>query len=220
MEERNPMDSQLERTRREWESERYPQLDFFLVWRPTATQNHYMGLWIQEMDKLSGFERTESLNSEIGNGKFHDVLEVQALANARFKSIDDMISWIHRSADKSLLDPVLHTQCCVLGLFCHCLERSIENISVHSKRRMWLLLFNVIRCVVCREARWPWGQEHRLFRFVSDRLTEARDYSLFCLPGETRSLAQTQVADVSSFGQSPRQLRPRPVTECETKNNV
>jgi len=220
MEECNPMNSQLERTRRDWELERYPQLDFFLVWRPTATQDHSMRLWKQEMDKLDGFERTESLKDVVLNGKFHDTIDIRTLANVRFKSIDDMISWIHRSAEKSLLDPVLHTQCCMLGLFCYCLERSIENISVHSKRRMWLLLFNVIRCVVCREARLPWGQEHHLFRFVESRLSEARDYALFCLPGETRSLAQTQVADVSSFGQSPRQLRPRSIAENETKNDA
>ncbi len=160
MEELNPMESALERTRRDWEVERYPQLDFFLVWRPTATQNHYMGLWMQEMEKLDGFERTESLNDIVLHGKFHDVPDIFSLSNSRFKSIDDMISWIYRSADKSLLDPILHTQCCMLGLFCHCVERSIENISAHSKRRMWLLLFNVIRCVVCREARRPWGQKH------------------------------------------------------------
>jgi hypothetical protein len=220
MEELNPMESALERTRRDWEVERYPQLDFFLVWRPTATQNHYMGLWMQEMEKLDGFERTESLNDIVLHGKFHDVPDIFSLSNSRFKSIDDMISWIYRSADKSLLDPILHTQCCMLGLFCHCVERSIENISVHSKRRMWLLLFNVFRCVVCREGRWPWGQEHSLFRFVRDRLSEARDYALFCLPGETRALAQTQVADVSSFANSPRQLRRRTIEERDAKNGV
>jgi len=111
MEERNPMDSQLERTRRDWELERYPQLNFFLVWRPTATQDHYMGLWVREMEKLDGFERTESLNDVVLNGKFHGVIDIRTLANVRFKSIIDMISWIHRSSDKSLLDPVLHTQC-------------------------------------------------------------------------------------------------------------
>ena len=109
------------------------------------------------------------------------------------------MSWL--IASQHVGGSFLHSQCCVLAMFCHCLRSSIPVLPSKRKQLLWTRLVQVLQCMVCKEARFEWGQgTTRLYLgFFLDRVGECLDFSSFVNASNLRDLTLTQVLPMAEF---------------------
>ena len=121
------------------------------------------------------------------------------LRAATFANEASMLSWL--IASQHAVGSFLHSQCCVLAMFCHCLRSSIPVLSSKRKQLLWTRLVQVLQCMVCKEARFEWGQgTTRLYLgFFLDRVGECLDFSSFVNASNLRDLTLTQVLPMAEF---------------------
>ena len=121
------------------------------------------------------------------------------LATARFVNEASMISWLISSYH--VAGDIFHSQCCVLGLFCHSLRQSILMLASRRKRLIWNCLHQLVQCLVCREARFEWGHgtTRQYLGFLIDRVSECLDFSTFVIASHLRDLTLTQVVPMEQF---------------------
>ena len=132
-------------------------------------------------------------------GPFAHVENWGELSNARFINEASMISWL--IASHHVEGSFLHSQCCVLGLFCHNLRQSISLLTSKRKRLLWTRLHHVLQCMICRENRFEWGlgtTRQYLGLFV-DRVSECLDFSTFVIASNLRDLTLTHVVPMELF---------------------
>jgi hypothetical protein len=121
------------------------------------------------------------------------------LATARFLNEASMLSWLISSYHDA--GDFLHSQVCVLGLFCYNLKQSISTLASPRKRLLWTQLHQLVQCVVCREARFEWGHgtTRQYLGLLIDRVSECLDYATFVLARHLRELTLTQVMPMDLF---------------------
>jgi hypothetical protein len=121
------------------------------------------------------------------------------LAAVRFVNEASMLSWLiscyHVAGNR------LHSQCCVLGLFCYSLRQSISLLASKRKQLLWTRLYQVIQCIVCREGRFEWGHgtTRQYLGILIDRVNECLDFSTFIIAAHVRQLTLTQVLPMNIF---------------------
>jgi hypothetical protein len=121
------------------------------------------------------------------------------LATARFINEASMMSWL--IASYHVVGNFLHSQVCVLGFFCHCLQQSIPLLQSKRKQLLWTRLHHVLQCLVCRESRFEWGQgtTRQYLGLFIDRVGECLDFATFVIAPHLRELTLTQVLPMDQF---------------------
>ena len=115
-----------------------------------------------------------------------------------------MLSWLISSYH--VAGNLVHSQCCVLGLFCYSLKQSIPTLASPRKRLLWTRLHQLVQCLVCREARFEWGHgtTRQYLGLFIDRVSECLDYATFIIAPHVRELTLTQVVPMDVFCVSVR----------------
>ena len=110
-----------------------------------------------------------------------------------------MISWL--IASYHVEGNFLHSQCCVLGLFCHNLQQSIPNLASKRKRLLWTRLHHLLQSMICRESRFEWclGTTSQYLGLFIDRVSECLDFATFVISSNLRDLTLTQVLPMELF---------------------
>ena len=202
----NPMDTLHQRSRRDLEMERYPHLVNEIIHRDPAFCQQMCGYWQSSVlsplaERLIPVRLARPVAFDtFGHwGPFSYVENWGGLANARFINEASMLSWL--IASHHVAGNFLHSQCCVLGLFCHCLRQSIPLLQSKRKQLLWTRLHHVLQCLVCREARFEWGlstTRQYLGMFI-DRVGECLDFATFVIAPHLRELTLTQVLPMDQF---------------------
>jgi len=207
----NPMDSLSQWDRRALEVARYPHLASELVRRDPAFCQHMVELWqsvvLQPLsNRLISARLTRPVAFEMFGhwGPWAGAINWGGLATARFRNEASMLSWLISSYH--VAGNFVHSQCCVLGLFCHSLRQSIPMLVSKKKRVLWTRLHKLVQCLVCREARFEWGHgtTRQYLGICIDRVSECLDYSTFVLAAHVRDLTLTQVLPMDVFFVSVR----------------
>jgi len=207
----NPMDPLIQRDRRALELARYPHLAADLVRRDPAFCRHMIDLWqsvvLQPLsNRLIPARLTRPVAFDMFGhwGPWAGAINWGGLATARFRNEASMLSWLISSYH--VAGNFVHSQCCVLGLFCHSLRQSIPMLVSKKKRVLWTRLHKLVQCLVCREARFEWGHgtTRQYLGIVIDRVSECLDYSTFVLAAHVRELTLTQVLPMDVFCVSVR----------------
>jgi len=202
----NPMDPLIQRDRRALELARYPHLAADLVRRDPAFCQHMIDLWqsvvLQPLsNRLIPARLTRPVAFDMFGhwGPWAGAINWGGLATARFRNEASMLSWLISSYH--VAGNFVHSQCCVLGLFCHSLRQSIPMLVSKKKRVLWTRLHKLVQCLVCREARFEWGHgtTRQYLGIVIDRVSECLDYSTFVLAAHVRELTLTQVLPMDLF---------------------
>jgi len=202
----DPMNTLHQRDRRGLEIARYPYLDGEIVRRAPTWCQHMTEYWqTTVVDELA--ERLISPRAHrpvafvtFGHwGPFAHVENWGGLSTARFANEASMLSWL--IASQHVEGNFLHSQCCVLGLFCHSLSQSIPLLSSKRKRLLWTRLHHILQCVICRESRFEWGlgTTRQYLGLFIDRVSECLDFSTFVLSSNLRDLTLTQVVPMELF---------------------
>ena len=202
----NPMDPLSQRDRRALEVERYPQLTGEIVRRDPAFCQHMVDLWqsivlLPLMDRLIPARLTRPVAFDMFGhwGPWAGAINWRGLATARFRNEASMLSWLISSYH--VAGNFLHSQCVVLGFFCHSLRQSIPILASKKKQVLWTRLHKLLQCLVCREARFEWGHgtTRQYLGIFIDRVSECLDYSTFVLAAHVRELTLTQVLPMDLF---------------------
>ena len=121
------------------------------------------------------------------------------LSTASFRNEASMISWL--IASHHVEGNFLHSQCCVLGLFCHNLQQSIPLLTSRRKRLLWTRLHHLLQSMICRESRFEWGlgTTRQYLGLFIDRVSECLDFSTFVISSNLRDLTLTQVLPMELF---------------------
>jgi hypothetical protein len=121
------------------------------------------------------------------------------LSTAIFINEASMISWL--IASHHVEGNFLHSQCCVLGLFCYNLQQSIPLLTSRRKRLVWTRLHHLLQCMICRERRFEWGlgTTRQYLGLFIDRVSECLDFSTFVISSNLQDLTLTQVLPMESF---------------------
>jgi len=137
-------------------------------------------------------------------GPWAHVNDWAVMAAAFFKNEASMISWVIESGH--LPGDFLHSQCCVLAMFCSCVNRSIPLLLSRRKRQSWTRMFELLQCLVCKERRFPWGHAttREYTSIIIDRICECLDFSAFVLAADLRDLTLTQVLPMAEFVENTR----------------
>jgi hypothetical protein len=121
----NPMETNHQRNRRQLEVNQYPQLMSEIIHRDTSYCKRMAEIWQEtvlnpmaerlipaRMTRLNAFE-------SFGHwGPFAYTDNWESLATAIFINEASMLSWL--IASHHIAGNFLYSQCCVLGMFCHC----------------------------------------------------------------------------------------------------
>ena len=200
------MNTQPQRNRRQLELERYPHLANEIVRRDPTFCDQMAKYWQETVltplaERLIPARPTRPIAFDtFGHwGPFAYVDNWGGLATARFANEASMFSWL--IASHHVVGSVLHSQCCVLGLFCHCLTESIPLLPSKRKQLLWTRLHDVLQCLVCKEARFEWGfgtTRQYLGMFI-DRVGECLDFSTFVIAPHVREVTLTQVLPMDLF---------------------
>ena len=202
----DPMNTLHQRDRRGLEIARYPHLDEEIVRRDQGWCQHMTDRWQTEViDMLT--ERLIPARSHrpvafttFGHwGPWAYAENWGGLANAIFVNEASMISWL--IASHHVDGSFLHSQCCVLGLFCHSLRQSIPLLGSMRKRLLWTQLLQLLQCMICRERRFEWGlgTTRQYLGLFIDRVSECLDFSTFVISSNLRDLTLTQVVPMELF---------------------
>ena len=192
--------------RRALELERYPHLiDEIVRQRPEFCQ-HVSDFW-QALVLTPLAERLipVRLNRPVAFdtfghwGPWAGAVNWGGLATARFLNEASMLSWLISSYH--VAGNLVHSQCCVLGLFCYSLKQSIPTLASPRKRLLWTRLHQLVQCLVCREARFEWGHgtTRQYLGLLIDRVSECLDYATFVIAPHLRELTLTQVVQMDMF---------------------
>jgi hypothetical protein len=138
-------------------------------------------------------------------GPFAYVVNWGGLATAIFTNEASMLSWL--IASHHVEGNLLHSQCCVLALFCHSLRQSIARLTSKRKYLLWTRLHQVLQCMICRESRFDWGlgTTRQYLGLFIDRVCECLDFSTFVISSNLRDLTLTQVVPMDQFCANVRQ---------------
>ena len=200
------MDTLHQRNRKELEVDRYPQRANEIIRRDPTFCAHMAEYWqVAVLTPLASRLIPARLTRPIAFdtfghwGPFAYVDNWGNLATARFVNEASMLSWLISS--HHVAGSFLYSQCCVLGLFCHCLTESIPLLPNKRKQLLWTRLHHVLQCLVCKEARFEWGlgtTRQYLGMFI-DRVCECLDFSTFVVAPHVRELTLTQVLPMELF---------------------
>ena len=153
------MQTVLQGNRRELETERYPYLAPEIIRRSPEFCQHMMEDWQSSvLDPLTERQvpaRTHrpSAFDTVGHwGLWAHVDEWGTLRTATFTNEASMISWL--IASQHIVGSFLHSQCCVLAMFCHCLRTSIPALSGKRKQALWTRLLHVLQSGAAKRQRW------------------------------------------------------------------
>ena len=202
----NPMDTQHQRDRHELEVERYPHLATEIVRRDPAFCQQMADMWqVSVIDPLTQRTIPVRLSRPVAFetfghwGPWAYSENWGGLATARFTNEASMLSWLISSYH--VAGNFLHSQCCVLGLFCHSLRQSIPLLASKRKQVLWTQLHELVQCFVCREARFEWGLSttRQYLGILIDRVSECLDFSTFVIAPHLRDLTLTQVVPMELF---------------------
>ena len=69
------------------------------------------------------------------------------------------------------------------------------------KRLLWTRLHQLVQCIVCREARFEWGNgtTRQYLGILIDRVSECLDFATFVIAPHVRELTLTQVLPMDLF---------------------
>jgi len=202
----NPMHSILQMNRRELEVDRYPFLATEIVRRSPEFCQHMTEYWqtavltpLAERLIPARLHRPVSFDTFGHWGPYAHIGEWGTLRAATFTNEASMISWL--VASQHIDGSFLHSQCCILAMFCHCLRNSIAVLPSKRKQLLWTRLLHVLQCMVCKEARFEWGQgTTRVYLgFFLDRIGECLDFASFVIATNLRDLTRTQVLPMTEF---------------------
>ena len=202
----NPMQATLQANRRELEVDRYPFLVTEIVRRTPEFCQTMTEQWRESVlnpltERLipARVQRPASFDSRGHWGPFAHTDEWGTLRYATFTNEASMISWL--IASQHVGGSFLHSQCCVLAMFCHSLRTSIPVLPSKRKQLVWTRLLQVLQCMVCKEARFEWGHgTTRLYLgFFLDRIGECLDFASFVIASNLRDLTLTQVVPMADF---------------------
>ena len=202
----NPMSTLHQRDRRQLEVMRYPHLDGEIIRRDPAWCQHMSDCWQSlVLDPL--IERLIPARTyrpvafvAFGHwGPFAHVMQWRLLAIARFENEASMLSWL--IASQHVEGNFLHSQSCVLALFCHNLRQSIPGLTSKRKRLLWDRLYQLLQCMICRETRFEWGvgTTRQYLELFIDHVSEYLDFSTFVISSNLRDLTLTQVLPMDLF---------------------
>jgi hypothetical protein len=138
----NPMQATLQANRRELEVDRYPFLAAEIVRRNPEFCQHVTDHW-QELvlnplaERLipARLQRPTAFDNRGHWGPYAHADEWETLRMATFTNEASMMSWL--IASQHVDGSFLHSQCCVLAMFCSCLNRSIPLLLNRRKRHSW-----------------------------------------------------------------------------------
>jgi len=186
----DPMNTVYQRDRRNMELGRYPHLANEIVRRTPALAERLIPARLNRPVAFDTFGHW---------GPWAGAVNWGGLATARFVNEASMISWLISSYH--VAGDIFHSQCCVLGLFCHSLRQSISMLASRRKRLIWSRLHQLVQCLVCREARFEWGHgtTRQYLGLLIDRVSECLDYSTFVIASHLRDLTLTQVVPMEQF---------------------
>jgi len=208
----NPMDTVYQRDRRVLEIARYPQLDVEIVRRNPAWCQHMTDVWqsliLEPLAERLVTARTQRPVAFVNFGHwgpFAYVVNWGGLSTAIFANEASMLSWL--IASQHVEGNFLHSQCCVLALFCHSLRQSIARLTSKRKRLLWTRMHQVLQCMICRESRFDWGlgTTRQYLGLFIDRVCECLDFSTFVISSNLRDLTLTQVVPMDQFCANVRQ---------------
>jgi len=207
----SPMLTPVQVFRREAEVGRYPQLAAILV----ARDEQYCRLMQREWQShvLSALEvrriaaRTEKPLAYVNLGHWGPWAHTNdwaIMATAVFKNEASMLSWVIETGH--LDGDFVHSQCCILAMFCECLHRSIPLVLTRRKQQCWTKLFRLLQCLVCSEMRFKWSHAttRQYTSIMIDRICECLDFSSFVLANNLRDLTLTQVLPMDDFVRDTR----------------
>jgi hypothetical protein len=202
----DPMQTQMQRNRWELETVRYPFLMIELIRRKPDFCKRMTEEWQETvLDPLNELMIPARLQRPIAFinfghwGPWGHVYEWRVLVAARFTNEAGMISWL--IASQHMVGDFLHSQCCILGIFCHCLRESIPTLPSKRKQLLWTKMLDVLQCMICKESRFEWGQATTRFYigFFLDRVCECLDFASFVLASNLKDLTRTQVLPMTEF---------------------
>jgi hypothetical protein len=121
-----------------------------------------------------------------------------------FRNEASMLSWVIETGH--LDEDFVHSQGCILVMFCECLHRSIPIVLTRRKQQCWTKLFRLLQCLVCSEMRFKWSHvtTRQYTTIMIDRICECLDYSAFVLATDLRDLTLTQVLPMEDFVRDTR----------------
>ena len=207
----NPMLTPVQVYRREIEVGRYPQLAAMLVTRDEPychlMQIEWQGHVLSALELRLVPVRTERPLAYVNRGHWGPYAHVNdwaIMARAVFKNEASMLSWVIEAAH--LDGDFIHSQCCVLAMFCECLHRSIPLLLARRKQHCWTKLFRLLQCLVCNEMRFKWSHAttRQYTTIMIDRICECLDYSAFVLANTLRDLTLSQVLPMAEFVEDTR----------------
>ena len=157
----NPMHTLLQANRRELEIDRYSLLATDIVRRTPEFCQHMTEYWQMSVlapltERLIPARLHRPVSFDTFGHPYAHIDEWGTLRAATFTNEASMISWL--VASQHIGGSFLHSQCCVLAMFCHCLRTSIASLPSRRKQLLWTRLLHVLQCMVCKEARFKWGQ--------------------------------------------------------------
>ena len=202
----DPMNTLYQMERRALELGRYPHLADEIVRRNPAFCQHVTDFWqafvltaLAERSIPARLDRPVAFETFGHWGPWAGAVNWRGLAAARFINEASMLSWLISSYH--IAGDLVHSQCCVLGLFCHSLRQSIPMLANPRKRLLWTRLHQLVQCVVCREARFEWGHgtTRQYLGLLIDRVSECLDYATYVLAPHLRELTLTQVMPMDLF---------------------
>ena len=202
----DPMDPLHQRDRKGLEVGRYPFLAAEIMRRKPEFCLHMSDYWQETVlgpltERLvpARLHRPHAFTSFGHWGPYAHTNNWGILVEARFPNEAGMMSWL--IASWHVRGSFLHSQCCVLGIFCHCLRESIQSLPSKKKQLLWTRLLHVLQCMVCKEQRFEWGTATtRLYlEFFVDRVCECLDFAAFVLATNLRDLTLTQVLPMAEF---------------------
>ena len=223
----DPMNTLHQRDRRGLEIARYPHLDEEIVRRDEAWCQHMTDRWQTEVIDMF----TERLIPARSNrpvafttfghwGPWAYAENWGGLANAIFVNEASMISWLIASyhVDGSFL----HSQCCVLGLFCYCLRQSIPLLASMRKRLLWTRLHQLLQCMICRERRFEWGlgTTRQYLGIFIDRVSECLDFATFVISSNSRFDFDTGTANGTVLCQCAADNIGRTITAADARGGI
>ena len=202
----DPMDTLHQRNRRELEVDRYPQLVDEIVRRNPTFCQHVTERWqalvlgpLTERLIPARVSRPVAFDTFGHWGPWAYAENWGGLATARFINEASMLSWL--IASYHIDGNFLHSQCCILGLFCSNLRQSIPSLASKRKQMLWTRLHQVLQILVCQEARFEWGLRttRQYLGIFIDRVSECLDFSTFVIAPHLRDLTLTQVLPKELF---------------------
>ncbi len=207
----NPMLTPVQVYRREAEVGRYPQLAAMLVTRDgrycRLMQTEWQGRVLSPLELRSVPARTVRPLAYVNRGHWGPWAHVNdwaIMSTAIFKNEASMLSWVIETGH--LDGDFIHSQCCVIAMFCECLHRSIPLLLTRRKQQCWTKLFRLLQCLVCREMRFKWSHAttRQYTTIMIDRICECLDFSAFVLATNLRDLTLTQVLPMAEFVEDTR----------------